>query len=69
MVSNPVAISTRVAPSFLRVGQLELFALATLLARSGAHFNMSKAQMGRTEDDCPTSLWSARFIETRLIRL
>jgi len=25
MVSNPVAISTRVAPSFLRVGQLELF--------------------------------------------
>ncbi|MBU3001859.1 protein adenylyltransferase SelO family protein [Paraglaciecola arctica] len=25
-VSNPVAISTRVAPSFLRVGQLELFA-------------------------------------------
>lgn len=26
MVSNPVAISTRVAPSFLRVGQLELFA-------------------------------------------
>ena len=26
MTSNPVAISTRVAPSFLRVGQLELFA-------------------------------------------
>ncbi|NTS77118.1 YdiU family protein [Catenovulum sp. SM1970] len=26
MVSNPVAISTRVAPSFLRVGQIELFA-------------------------------------------
>ncbi|MFT2112069.1 protein adenylyltransferase SelO [Marinomonas sp. 2405UD68-3] len=26
MVSNPTAISTRVAPSFLRVGQLELFA-------------------------------------------
>lgn len=25
MVSNPVAISTRVAPSFLRVGQIELF--------------------------------------------
>lgn len=25
MVSNPIAISTRVAPSFLRVGQLELF--------------------------------------------
>lgn len=25
MVANPVAISTRVAPSFLRVGQLELF--------------------------------------------
>ena len=25
MLSNPVAISTRVAPSFLRVGQLELF--------------------------------------------
>ena len=34
MVSNPVAISTRVAPSFLRVGQLELFARR---ARSGAH--------------------------------
>ena len=26
LVDNPVAISTRVAPSFLRVGQLELFA-------------------------------------------
>jgi uncharacterized protein YdiU (UPF0061 family) len=26
MTSNPVAISTRVAPSFIRVGQLELFA-------------------------------------------
>ncbi|MBE9172917.1 YdiU family protein [Cyanobium sp. LEGE 06143] len=33
-VSNPVAISTRVAPSFLRVGQLELFARR---ARSKAH--------------------------------
>ncbi len=29
LVSNPVAISTRVAPSFLRVGQLELFARRT----------------------------------------
>lgn len=36
MVSNPVAISTRVAPSFLRVGQLELFARR---ARSNAHPN------------------------------
>jgi len=34
MVVNPVAISTRVAPSFLRVGQLELFARR---ARSNAH--------------------------------
>ena len=34
MVDNPVAISTRVAPSFLRVGQLELFARR---ARSQAH--------------------------------
>lgn len=34
MVSNPVAISTRVAPSFLRVGQLELFARR---ARSKTH--------------------------------
>ncbi|GMQ48550.1 protein adenylyltransferase SelO [Vibrio sp. 10N] len=34
MVSNPVAISTRVASSFLRVGQLELFARR---ARSQAH--------------------------------
>ena len=33
-VSNPVAITTRVAPSFLRVGQLELFARR---ARSQAH--------------------------------
>ena len=30
LVDNPVAISTRVAPSFLRVGQLELFARRTL---------------------------------------
>jgi uncharacterized protein YdiU (UPF0061 family) len=34
LVANPVAISTRVAPSFLRVGQLELFARR---ARSSAH--------------------------------
>jgi Uncharacterized conserved protein len=34
MVDNPAAISTRVAPSFLRVGQLELFARR---ARSQAH--------------------------------
>ncbi|MGR5095593.1 protein adenylyltransferase SelO [Vibrio maritimus] len=34
MVSNPVAISTRVASSFLRVGQLELFGRR---ARSDAH--------------------------------
>jgi uncharacterized protein YdiU (UPF0061 family) len=33
-VHNPVAITTRVAPSFLRVGQLELFARR---ARSQAH--------------------------------
>ena len=34
LVDNPVAISTRVAPSFLRVGQLELFARR---ARSNVH--------------------------------
>ena len=34
MVSNPAAITTRVAPSFLRVGQLELFARR---ARGNAH--------------------------------
>jgi uncharacterized protein YdiU (UPF0061 family) len=34
MVTNPAAITTRVAPSFLRVGQLELFARR---ARSHAH--------------------------------
>jgi uncharacterized protein YdiU (UPF0061 family) len=34
MVDNPVAIATRVAPSFLRVGQLELFARR---ARTTAH--------------------------------
>jgi len=36
LVNNPVAITTRVAPSFLRVGQLELFARR---ARSKAHPN------------------------------
>jgi uncharacterized protein YdiU (UPF0061 family) len=36
MVNNPAAITTRVAPSFLRVGQLELFARR---ARSHAHAN------------------------------
>ena len=34
IVSNPIAISTRVAPSFLRVGQLELFGRR---ARAHAH--------------------------------
>ncbi len=42
LVDNPVAISTRVAPSFLRVGQLELFARRIGIAplkedRSNAH--------------------------------
>ena len=36
MVDNPAAISTRVAPSFLRVGQIELFARR---ARDDAHPN------------------------------
>ena len=36
MVDNPLAISTRVASSFLRVGQLELFARRT---RDNAHAN------------------------------
>jgi uncharacterized protein YdiU (UPF0061 family) len=36
MVNNPAAITTRVAPSFLRVGQLELFARR---ARSHTHAN------------------------------
>ncbi|EEX92519.1 hypothetical protein VIOR3934_15891 [Vibrio orientalis CIP 102891 = ATCC 33934] len=36
MVSNPVAITTRVAPSFLRVGQLELFGRR---ARANEHPN------------------------------
>ncbi|MCE2593441.1 protein adenylyltransferase SelO family protein [Motilimonas cestriensis] len=36
MVENPVAISTRVAPSFLRVGQIELFARRV---RDNAHDN------------------------------
>jgi len=36
MLTNPAAITTRVAPSFLRVGQLELFARR---ARSQAHAN------------------------------
>jgi len=39
MVSNPVAISTRVAPSFIRVGQLELFARR---ARINEHPNALK---------------------------
>ena len=39
LVDNPVAISTRVAPSFLRVGQLELFARRT---RNNAHPNASE---------------------------
>ena len=39
LVDNPVAISTRVAPSFLRVGQLELFARR---ASSNAHSKASE---------------------------
>ncbi len=39
LVENTVAISTRVAPSFLRVGQLELFARR---ARSNAHDKASE---------------------------
>lgn len=39
LMDNPVAISTRVAPSFLRVGQLELFARR---CRSHAHSNAAE---------------------------
>ena len=39
MLTNPVAIATRVAPTFLRVGQLELFARRT---RNKAHANALK---------------------------
>jgi len=39
LVDNPVAITTRVAPSFLRVGQLELFARRT---RGNAHIKASE---------------------------
>ncbi len=43
LVDNPVAITTRVAPSFLRVGQLELFARRT---RGNAHKNaLNELQM------------------------
>ncbi len=43
LVENPTAITTRVAPSFLRVGQLELFARR---ARNNTHQNaMSELQM------------------------
>ena len=42
LVNNPVAITTRVAPSFLRVGQLELFARR---ARSKAHPNAQNELM------------------------
>jgi len=43
LVDNPAAITTRVAPSFLRVGQLELFARR---ARSQAHPNaLNELQM------------------------
>jgi uncharacterized protein YdiU (UPF0061 family) len=39
LVDNPVAIATRVAPSFLRVGQLELFARRS---RTNAHSKASE---------------------------
>lgn len=39
LVDNPTAITTRVAPSFIRVGQLELFARR---ARNNAHPNAMK---------------------------
>ncbi len=43
LMDNPTAITTRVAPSFLRVGQLELFARR---ARSNAHPNaLNELQM------------------------
>jgi len=42
LVDNPAAITTRVAPSFLRVGQLELFARR---ARSKAHPNAQNELM------------------------
>jgi uncharacterized protein YdiU (UPF0061 family) len=46
MVNNPAAITTRVAPSFLRVGQLELFSRR---ARSQAHANALGELQGITE--------------------
>lgn len=46
LVENPVAISTRVAPSFLRVGQVELFARRT---RANAHSNVPEVPLAYKE--------------------
>ncbi|EDX83396.1 Uncharacterized ACR, YdiU/UPF0061 family [Synechococcus sp. PCC 7335] len=57
LVDNPVAISTRVAPSFLRVGQLELF--ARRVGKASPKENRSNAH--------PKALEELRMIVSHLI--
>ncbi len=52
LVLNPVAIITRVAPSFLRVGQLELFvSLRQLMARPPVDYTMFFRELSQLPGD------------------
>ncbi|MGS2717270.1 protein adenylyltransferase SelO [Eionea flava] len=60
LMENPVAITTRVAPSFLRVGQLELFARRT---RKQSPQNLSPQNPSHTEAFTELKLIVAHLIE------
>lgn len=70
MVENPVAISTRVAPSFLRVGQLELFARRVRAqAHPGAMEELERIVAHAIEREYPDDIDRARPFAEQVVEL
>lgn len=70
MTTNPVAISTRVAPSFLRVGQLELFSRRTRdKANTGALEELRMIVEHLIEREYKTEVDQAQSFEKQLVKL
>lgn len=70
MISNPVAITTRVASSFLRVGQLELFARRTRLqSHSRAKLELKMIVEHLIEREYKTEINQQRPLEKQILEL
>lgn len=70
MTTNPVAISTRVAPSFLRVGQLELFSRrARQEAHAGAREELRMIVVHLIEREYRAEIEPGQSFEKQLVEL